>query len=818
MNRPAVALGLALAAGCGSPLPESEPVRPLDAYELSAPVEVVIDEHGVPHLYAADDLDAFFAEGYQEATDALFALEITRRQSLGTLAEVLGDDARTSDVQSRTFGFARWGAESVALLAQTQPEVHNAVVAYVAGVNRRIAEVNAGSAPLPAEFALHGFAPEPWSAADSLAIGIRIQFGFSATLSFDLLNTLLDRLVPERDQIPIFAPYGSAFFASSAAVAAWHPPLAGDSGPAGPELDAAEARAFFRGLAALDRNHGTGEGSNNWAVRGEHTDNGRPLLANDSHAGLTSPNRMHLHHLDSASAGGSLDVVGFSFLGLPAVHVGHNRRVAWGATTNFADTMDVWEVEIDGDEVLLGGERSPLEATTQTLRVRETGGGVREEALELRSVPGRGVLLPPEALPLPKVLITGTELMVGWPGLSATDELAQFLGFDRARTLDELDSAVRLGRTGMQNWVSASASGIRMRAHGLVPDRGAAGSRPRANALLDGADPSTFWSGAMLPEEQLPHLDGSQAFIVTANDDPWGHTADNDPLNDAFYYGSFFSPGIRAHRLGDWFAARIPAGGITRDEMHALQTDVTSTLGLELVPLLSDAVSRIGTDPELSAFENRPELAAAAQRLEAWDKRTLRSSEEAALLRVFLAFLSRATLEPALGLLFDGIDEAQPVTMQKLTMLLHLDPADAVTSGKQRLLLVTALSDALAEIEQRTAGGSSYTWGDLHRAVFRDMVDGETLLPTDGDDSSINVAQCRCWDGEQLAEHCRSTAGAVYRWVVGFDDDGTPRATFSTPMANAGVTEDWVEGRYQPLHFRRADVDGARAERRTLEP
>lgn len=815
MNTRASILLFCLLSGCGQEADPTQAPEPLDEYALAQPVEIRIDAEGVPHLYAKSDLDAFFAEGYQVATDSLFALEVTRRASVGRLAEVLGDAQLESDLQAHTFGFVRWGEASAELLRRERPEVYNAIVAYVGGVNRRIAEVD-GTGELPKQFVDNGFGPEPWTPNDVLAIGVRIQFGFSHTLSFDLLNTLVDNLVEGRDALPIFAPYRGAFFMSPDEVADWQPPLDARARRSA-EIDAREARALFRALSALYTNHGIGEGSNNWVLSGDYTDNGRPYLANDSHAGFTSPNRMHLHHLDSASAGGTLDVIGFSFLGVPAVQVGHNRHVAWGATTNFADMMDVWEVQVDGDEVLVGGERVPLDRRTERVRVKADDGTIEEQDFEVRSVAGYGVLLPDAVLPVPKVLITSGELLVGWPGFSATDELAQFLGFDRARDLDDFEAAVGLGRTGMQNWVSASAEGIRMRAHGRVPDRGPVDGRPRANAVLDGSDPSTLWTGALLPAEHLPSLDGSQPFIVTANNDPWGHTADNDPLNDEFYYGSFYAPGIRARRLTDWFAARIGAGSVSREELQVLQNDVTSTFAVELVPLVAEAVAAIGTDPDLAPFENRPELAQATAALSAWDGRMVRTAPEAALLRLFTAYLSRATLEPSLGPLFDGIDEAQPVTVQKLSLLVHMGAVDAVLGGKQRVLLVQALSDALAVVSAR-ASGAAYTWGDLHRAVFRDMIGGESLVPTDGDDSTINVAQCHCWKDGAIDEHCRSTAGAVYRIVVGFDEDGTPRGTFDTPEGNAGSTEDWVEGRYVPLHFRRTDVEANTASSKILSP
>lgn len=816
-KRVLIGLGLAcLACGEDEVLNDAGGVRPIDDYALAAPVEITLDAQKVPHLLAQSDLDAIYAQGHQQATDALFMLEMTRRSALGTLAEVLGTPGVEGDQQARTFGFGRLGAESVALMRDTHPADHNLLVAYVAGINRRIAQVNAGEVPAPPELAKYDLKLEPWTPAHALAIGIRIQLGFSSTLSFDLLYTLVDRMVEGAPSVPVFMTYKDAFIMGQGGTQAkWVAP------PGSPKADTAAldpkaARRLFDALTALYLRHGMGEGSNSWLVAGGHTDNGRPYFANDSHAGFTEPNRMHVCHV--SSQGGTLDAVGFSFLGLPGVHVGHNRQVAWGATTNFADATDLWEVDLEDDGIRLGDEVVPLTTRTETIRVRNADGSFSEQELVVNEVPGKGVLLPEQILPVPKVLISSRELYLAWPGFEPTDELAMFFGMNRATNLDELEAAVGLGRTGMQNWSSASRDDIRLQVHGLVPDRGPAQGRPKANRVMDGSDPKTLWTGKYLSDDRLPRLDGARSFIVTANNDPWGHTADNDPLNDDFYYGSFYAPGFRARRLMDELAERTQKGSVSREEMQTLQMNTQSTLAAEWVPRITAAVGSIGKDAKLAEFESRPELAAAATQLSSWSGQMERSSGPAALFRLFLAFVSKHTLAEALGLLFDGVDEAQPVTIQKIALLVHTENVQGVLKGQEQVMIVRALSDALAEWTKRKGANADFTWGELHRAVFKKPDVGETLIATGGDDSTLNVAQSRCWEKDQIGEHCRSTGGAVYRIVTGFDDDGTPVSTFHVPAANAGSTSDWVDGKYHPLLFRPEEVAAGAKSSHTLAP
>ncbi len=821
-----LALGLPL-AGCGS----DEAIDlgpggdlPIDDYALVEPVDVIIDDRGAPHMYAQSDLDLFFAMGHQQATDRLFQMEVNRRSALGRLAELLGEAGLETDQQARAFEFARFGAESAQAMKEQRPADYNLVVAFAAGINRRIDDIQAQKAAAPSELAEYGgeAALEHWDAGQVLAIGVRIQFGFSSTLAFDLLNTLLNKLTPVGGDLPVFQPGGATFFMapdmtskSTAALPAFTPP----SGSR-PDISAAELSEMLRGIDRLATVHGVGEGSNGWVVRGDFSENGRPFFANDSHAGLRAPNAMHLSHINSAAAGGNFDAIGYSFVGVPGVQVGHNRHIVWGATTNFADMQDIWAVEVADGMATLGNEEYAVETRTERIQVRQADGELREETLEVSKIPGQGVFLPDEVLPVPGSLISDRKLLLGWPGFVGTPELGGFFDYNRATDLDEFEVAVQEQRTGMQNWQAASADGIRLRVSGLVPDRGPVKGRPRANTVLDGSDPNDLWTGEFLDASRLPRLDESRRFIVTANNDPWGHTADNDPLNDEFYYGSFFSPGFRAQRLTAELNRLMDAGTISREQHEQLQMNVSSSLADGLLPLLDAAVTAIDTSAELESFRGRDDLKDAADQLGKWDRRMTRDSTAAALFRVWLSALERRTLATPLGLLFVGLDDAQPVTMAKFTFLAHTKRIQALLGDGQDVILIDALADALAHIERlkQEQTKTDITWGDIHRARFRSADFKDELVPSDGGDSSPNVAQSRCLTDTGIADQCVSSAGAVYRLVVGFDEDGVPNATYNWPKGDRQQLDDWLEGDFKPLLYRRADVDAATASESVLRP
>ncbi len=796
-----------------------QPDDPAPPYTLQAPVEVRYDDLGIPHLYAQNDQDLFFAAGYQEASDVLFALDMFRRSAVGRRAEVLGEGALGGDIQARALGFVKWARPSVELMAQERPEDLALLRAFVGGLNRRVEEVRAGRAPKPEPYARLGFEPEPFTEEDLMSIGLRIQFGYSSTLEFDLLNTLVRKLSPDANALSVFRPAVNAFIMDQ------------DTGrrqqglqirpttqpaPRGepPQVSPEDLQKTLRAIIKFRRDLGVGDGSNAWSLHGDVTFNGRPMLANDSHGGFTDPNQLYLYHLNSADAGGNFDVMGFGFLGIPGVQIGHNRAVAWGATTNFSDLTDLWDVQVRDGMAKLGDQMNPVVERTEQIRVKQPDGSFVERALTVREVEGYGVILPEEILPAPKGLIAQGELLLNWPGFTASDELFVFLDMDRAQDLDDFEAAVGLQKTGMQNWSAVSAEGMRYKAHGKVPDRGPVEGRPKANEILDGDDGSTFWTGAFLPEAQLPRLAGDQPFIASANNDPWGHTQDNDPLNDEFYYGSFFAPGFRAGRLAELLTPLAARGGITVEETQQMQLEVYSPLAARLIPMLEQAAQGLDTNPALEPWRERADLRDAVTRLAAWDRRMTLETEDGLLYRFWYAYLSRALLGDDLSLLFDVIDEEATITVAKFMLLALEDDVAAITEGKRDELLVGALADALDELAQREAK----TWGEVHRAVFGAFDDTSREFATPGDDASLNVAESVCWKDGELAPTCRTGGGAVYRTVTTFDEDGTPRVVFNWPLGNAGLMEDWLTGTYKPWPFRRPDVETRTARTQLLEP
>ena len=689
---------------------EGYPYAPYDGPR--EPVEIRVDGWSTPHIYAANDADLFYAAGYVQARDRLFQLDTNRRAATGHLAEILGEDGLSSDQQARAIGFWYWGCRSAPDLGNVRPDDFALLEAWLSGVNRRVDEVDAGEVPRPwgmGEGELD-YWPEPFTLVDIMAMGKRIQFGFANSLTNDLVYTLIQGYLTDYASIPVFQPGSPRFIM-----------LADGDGEGDGEGDGKgnteaegqtprrwsaspqEALALLEAARDLERNHGAGPASNSWAVHAEHSANGFPILANDPHAGLYDPNAVHALHMNSADAGGAFDVAGFGFVGAPGVHLGHTDALVWAATTNMADVMDLWDVQVDEAEgvVWLGGEALPLQTHDEIILVRQEDSSVEEQTLTIHRVQDYGVILPEEMLPLPESTFADGRLLFNWTGFYGGGEMLQYFDFDRAHSLDDFAAAVQWEQVGIHNWTGATANGIRYQTHGRIPDRGPVQTRPAPYAIMDGSDPDTLWSGRYLDASWLPALDGERDFIVTANNDPWGVTADNQPLDDEVYYSSFFASGFRADRIHRQLDTLIAQGPVAVEQMQTLQMDAFSQVADRLLPYLEDAMAAVNEDEELADWRDREDLQAAVARLSAWDRVLRRDTHEPALFRVFLAELERELLLDDMSFLFTAVEEAAPILVAKVTLLSLEQQIAAVLGDNPQRDLLTALDTTLAWLDEQ---------------------------------------------------------------------------------------------------------------------
>ncbi|GBD30755.1 Acyl-homoserine lactone acylase QuiP [bacterium HR32] len=526
-----VVLGVAGAAGAAYLVRRAFPqtVGVLAVEGLQAPVEVVRDPWGVPHVYARTEHDLFFAQGYVHAQDRLWQMEVNRRTASGRLSEWFGERTLATDRFLRTLGLRHAAALEWQLLSA---EAQAALRAYAAGVNAFLRQ-NRGRLPL--EFVLLRTAPEPWSPLDSLAFGKLMAYDLGGNWQTELLRADLQALLgPE-------------------AVARLLPPPLPDT----PIIVGGRVGAPQGGQTAA-----AVVGSNNWVLSGEKTDTGKPYLANDPHLRIGFPSIWYTMHL----VGGRYHVAGFTFPGVPGVVIGHNGHLAWGVTNANPDVQDLFLERLhpqDPSRYLFRGRWWPVQTRVEEIRVRG------------RAEPERWVVRSTHHGPILNDVVEGLREVVAlrWTALLPTTVAEGVLRYNRARTVQEFREALRYFHVPAQNFVFADRKGnVGYQLPGRIPVR----------ARGDGTVPVPGWTGeyewvGWVPYEALPSLSNPpQGWIATAN---------NRIVHDGFPYhlGSEWSEGLRARRIAEVLASR---GRFSLEDLKRLQYDHVSLAARRIAPVL----------------------------------------------------------------------------------------------------------------------------------------------------------------------------------------------------------------------------------------
>ena len=655
--------------------------------QLSGPARIVRDGDGMPPVYARNERDALFLQGWLQAQDRLFQIDVLRRQASGTLAELVGVGALAGDAELQVIGLARAAERSHAALS---PATRAGLQAYADGVNAWV-ERNA----LPAQYAaLEVTRFRPWTALDSVIIGKALAFN----LSFDLddgatanYQAYVAKLGPQAAQALFFGDvFRSAPFDPAASIpdATGQPPFLGSlkSGAAGKAsvattpassraAPAAGDAALGRALRDLRRRYEAVPmlrqtlqrteqqiGSNEWAVSGRLTTDGRPLVANDPHLGLDLPATFYQLQLVGLTDG--FDAIGSSVTGTPWVVLGQNRHVTWGETTTGFDVTDMYvdqlapaagtqsglvSVHQDGTGAVT---RIPL---TFRANVRDGLGNGPDTIVTIPATPQNG--LPADVLtlarrnegPVVASLGGGRVVTVQYTGFSPTRELDTFRLLNRARNLTEFTTALRYFDAGSQNFIYGDIDGnIGYFTTGEVPLRedlqantvngappwfvrnGFAGNEWLKDPSPDGFNGTGYLS---LPFEELPQtVNPAAGWVVNANNDTSGATLDNDPLNQLriggrgiYYLGYAFDHGTRAGRITQALKERLVQGPVDRSDMQAIQADVALLDAQVLTPYITGAFLRAaaaGAPAELAALAADPRIVEAVDRLGAWNHTT----------------------------------------------------------------------------------------------------------------------------------------------------------------------------------------------------
>lgn len=818
-----LALVLALAAGAALAwrflaLPQT--AGELVLAGLDAPVRVVRDRHGIPHVLAQSPRDAFRALGLLHAQDRLWQLEMNRRIVQGALAEVLGAEALGNDRFLRTLGIRR-NAERIE--ARLDAATREALQAYADGVNAWIEHVAARPWQLSPEFLLLGVRPQRWEPADSIGWATMMAWDLSGNHGVELLRlALLGRLDAQRvaeligttPPVPLADPatlyVGGPAAQSDAPERGW---LAAHA------LELAGAIGQALPSTSLDS-----LGSNNWAVDGRRTPSGKPILANDPHLPLGAPSLWYLAHLSAPG----LEVIGATLPGLPYVVVGRSDRFAWGFTNTAPDSQDLYLERVDPADP--GRYRTPegwaaFETRTETIRVKGAP-DVEHVVRATRHGPvisdvlasGRGVL---DARGLASHVLS-----FAWTMLSPEDRTVHAgLRMNTATDWASFREALRDFRGPQQNVVFADVDGgIAFIAAGAVPLR-----RPdnelRGSLPAPGWDARYDWIGTIafdeLPQRERP----DDGLLVTANQRIAG---DDYP----YHLGGEWALPWRFERI----SAKLRALDVHDvDAFAALQADLGSPAVGEMLPYLLGTQAR--SDRAKRALELLRRWAdAAAER----DAPALVAGRPEPLIAVaWIDRLRRAVFEDEVGAeLFVQLERHRMRHNPLRDVLARPDRAhwcdDRATPVVEDCdeMLVRSLDEVVDELSRRLGGEpESWHWGRAHPAVSAHRPFGRHRLlskwfdlrsPSGGDPSTINLARHDPWDPEAPFEN-RWAAG--YRAIYDLADPDASRFIHSTGQSGhrfsphyGDLVEPWSEVRYLPMVTSRERIERDAAAVLVLQP
>ena len=749
---------------------------------LKDQVRVVRDHFGIPHIYAKNLDDLFFAQGFVQAQDRLFQIDLGRRSVQGCLAEILGPEFVERDRLARLMHY-RGDMETE--WASYAPDAKPIVEQFVKGIN---AWVTIARKNPPIEFTYAGYAPALWKPEDVLSRAEGFTMGgnalsevFRARLTALVGPELAVQLLPPEPAIPVRVPPGVDMRVIDDHLET--------------QLLTIGAGARFNQLhmqaLVTDGLFSRLEGSNNWVVSGRKSETGQPLLANDPHRQLDHPSLRYLVHLNAPG----WNVIGAVQPYLPGVSVGHNERIAWGLTVFLTDAQDLYieklnpensrqyqfrgkwvDLETQRDHIVVKGQDTPVDVEYQyTIHgpVVATD-SKRHEAVVLRW--------------------TGAEPgTVGYLG---------DLSIDRAHNWEEFRKALARHKMPAENFVYADVDGnIGYQAAGLSPVR----------SNWPGLLPVPGWTGeyewkGWFSLDDLPHaFNPESGFLATANNDVL-------PPGEKRPIGYDWSNPARINRIREVLTSREK---FSVTDFEKLQHDAVAWNAEQLVPLLTQLRS------------DDPEVERARTELIAWDKDMLRSSTAATIYFVW----EQKALQLLVGSKISGPLAAEYVRRGGEVLVPALTypgrPWFGQNATKERNeLLIAALAAAVKDLKERSGNDmSQWTWGSLHSATFQHPLAVNAQTASLFNVGAISRGGYALTPFSTGGKGFSQTAGATFREIMDVSDWDKSVATSAPGQSGqpssphfSDLAKLWADESYFSLWFSDSAVSANAETTLLLEP
>jgi penicillin amidase len=775
------------------PSVEGQTAAALQVEGLTQPVEIIRDRWGINHIYAQNENDLFFSQGYAAAKDRLFQFEMWRRQATGTVAEVLGRRELKRDVGARLHMFR---GDLDAELNHYHPRGKQIVEAFVRGINAYIAETERTPALLPIEFTLLGIKPGRWTPAvvisrhQALTSNITDEVRYLRAMKNASPDAVRELLYFQGGE-PVFTPDPALDLqAFPDNVLELYSAFRGSL-----DFDPADIAAPYRSQqpAALEpaaslepeaRGQGPGPdvGSNNWVIAGARTQSSYPILANDPHRTIAAPSLRYWVHLVAPG----WNVIGGGEPVLPGVSIGHNEHGAWGLTIFGNDNEDLYVYEVNPgnpNQYRYRGEWETMRVVQDTIALK----GEKPETVTLKFTRHGPVVFEDRASR------RAYAVRAAWMEPGGAPYLAS-LRMNQARNWDEFREACSYNRMPAENMVWADRTGtIGWQAAGIQPLR-----RNWSGLLPVPGDGRYEWDG-FLPINALPHeVNPGRGFIATANH----YLFPNDyPWKEAVHY-TWADP-YRASRITELLGSgRL----FSVAETARVQNDDVSLPARALVPLLDDVA--LGGEAAVKA----------RALLKQWDFVLDKDSVPAGIYAMWQRRLLANTRERLLPPALKGSGLSMPT--KRVIDLLYAPDArfGAQPTTARDALVARSFDEAIAELTKRY-GPDMQAWKygheRFHHALIRHPLSGVVNpelraklsvgpLPRGGDGSTISAT----------GNADNQTSGGSFKMIAD-TEDWDNSIGINTP-GQVGNPEDphyrdlfelWARGKYFSVAYTRKKVE-----------
>ena len=704
---------------------------------LNRPVDIYTDTYGVPHIFAENEEDLFYAAGYYAARDRLFQMSIVNYSVRGELSYAFGDDFISSDIYLRT-----WRIHDTAkrLVGELDKETVDLMVAFCAGINYRIQEVYND---LPLEFKISGMKPLAWNPSIVTGYARMMAREMSQSWKPEIVFGAIENFFGKEKLAELYPDYDSS-----------HPTIAGNNSLLNGDYFTSILKEELKLQDVLGYNSSF-SGSNNWVVSGKRTKTKKPFLANDPHLKFSQPARWYEMRLK----GGRFNVSGLCLAGIPLPIIGQNKNIAWGLTNSMVDDMDFFIETINPDnpnEYLYDGNWKKMKIIKESIRLKND----RDTTITIRLTHHGPIITDIHALTKNENL----EISMAWTGNWLTKEIDALLGLSLATNWNEFSNAVKNYGVPGQNIVYADTKGnIGWRPAVYVP------IRKEGSSLLPrpGNDPKYDWNGRV-PFNKMPYLYNPESgFIATAN---------NKTIGDSFpyYISGLWADPSRAQQIVNRLDTMDQA---TIEDMQSIQLDYTSQFAKEITPVLLS----VKTGDETGIVKEALNI------LENWDYVEDIESKGALIFHSIMRQLTIALFADELQLIgdnylkaFTSIKYLHSRNLRKILFEGNSSWIDDITTRDKietlHDIIKKAIHNGINDIENYVGPNiNNWQWGRAHSLTHEhklgsskilDWIFGFNIGPyfSGGSDKSPNAG------GYSFNDPYKQIAGASMRRIVNFDN------------------------------------------------